>query len=281
MQLPNNVMQIGAVKTAPYIYIEDYVYTYIRQILLEERDNSTRIVFLGKTEYEDGKEFIFVYGALEECPEMQKLQQEYFSRYEPVGCLTVQNMLMELQLSKGRMQLLKNFYIFFEKNESMQSFLIRQSKGPEKHVREFVRKETKVKEPAQSNFFSKLTFALGVIVCVMTVFTLRKNRMNLAENVIAPIETIFSEEITVEEISPETQVYGEVYEEPTETDEPESIVPAWNETETTEYVVQKGDTMAKILNASYGNLEKIQEVCDINQIENPDNLIPGQKILLP
>ena len=283
MQLPNNVMQIGAVKTAPYIYIEDYVYTYIRQILLEERDNATRIVLLGKTEYADEKEYVFIYGAVEECTDMQVLQQEFFGGYEPVGCLTVQNMLMELQLSKGRMLLLKNFYIFFEKNESMQSFLIRQSKGPEKQVKEFAHKEIPEKESVQSNIFSKLTFALGVVVCIMTIFTIRKNRMNLAENVVAPVETILAEEISVGEIEvmPETEIYVEQQEEQMDSDVSENVVPAWSETAVVEYVVQEGDTMAKILNANYGNPDKLQEVCEVNGIKNPDKLIPGQKILLP
>ena len=281
MELPKNVMQIGVVKTTPYIYIEDYVYTYIRQILLEERERSTKIVLMGKTKYEDGAEYIFIYGAMEECRDMQKLQQEYFDRYEPVGCLTVQNMLMELQLTKERRLLLKNFYIFFDKNESMQSFLIRQSKGPEKQVKEFVSKEPVEKDTMQGNMFSKLTFVLGVIVCIMTVFTIRKNRMNLAVEAIAPIETVFADEIMVEEIPSEIQMEEETSVAVTESMVSENIVPAWKDAEVEEYVVQEGDTMAKILNTNYGTKDKLQEVCELNGIDNPDKLIPGQKILLP
>jgi nucleoid-associated protein YgaU len=49
----------------------------------------------------------------------------------------------------------------------------------------------------------------------------------------------------------------------------------------TSYIIQKGDTLAKICLRYYGNLSNIDKICEMNQIENKDNIQYGQKIILP
>ncbi len=49
----------------------------------------------------------------------------------------------------------------------------------------------------------------------------------------------------------------------------------------TTYVIEKGDTLAKICMQFYGNLSNIDKICEMNGIENKDNILYGQKILLP
>ncbi|MBQ8527422.1 MAG: LysM peptidoglycan-binding domain-containing protein [Lachnospiraceae bacterium] len=51
--------------------------------------------------------------------------------------------------------------------------------------------------------------------------------------------------------------------------------------EKTTYVIQKGDTLAKICLKYYGNLSNIDIICEWNGIEDKDNIFYGQKILLP
>lgn len=47
------------------------------------------------------------------------------------------------------------------------------------------------------------------------------------------------------------------------------------------YEVCKGDTLYGICVKYYGNLSKVSEICELNQIENMDNILYGEKILLP
>lgn len=47
------------------------------------------------------------------------------------------------------------------------------------------------------------------------------------------------------------------------------------------YEVCKGDTLYGICVRYYGNLSKVSEICALNQIENMDNILYGEKILLP
>jgi len=49
----------------------------------------------------------------------------------------------------------------------------------------------------------------------------------------------------------------------------------------TTYVICKGDTLIGISLKHYGNMEKVKEICKLNNIDNPDNIQIGQKILLP
>ena len=49
----------------------------------------------------------------------------------------------------------------------------------------------------------------------------------------------------------------------------------------TTYIIQKGDTLAKICMRYYGNLSNIDLICEMNGIENKDNILYGQKIILP
>lgn len=47
------------------------------------------------------------------------------------------------------------------------------------------------------------------------------------------------------------------------------------------YVIQKGDTLLGISERQYGSRNRVQEICTLNQIDNPDNIKIGQKIFLP
>lgn len=47
------------------------------------------------------------------------------------------------------------------------------------------------------------------------------------------------------------------------------------------YTVKNGDTLANICKMYYGNLQKLEEICSINDIKDENKILPGQKIYLP
>ena len=47
------------------------------------------------------------------------------------------------------------------------------------------------------------------------------------------------------------------------------------------YEVEKGDTLYTICREIYGDTAKVREICDLNQIADPDDIRYGQKIVLP
>lgn len=83
-------------------------------------------------------------------------------------------------------------------------------------------------------------------------------------------EEIQSEELEQEEVQPEEA------EEPQESQETSVQAPVYEE-----YVVQAGDTLAKISRDFYGTNEKISDICNLNGIMDGDYIQAGEIILLP
>lgn len=63
-------------------------------------------------------------------------------------------------------------------------------------------------------------------------------------------------------------------------DETENTAPAEGPAMTA-YVIRQGDTLTSICIRNYGSDARLQEICSINEITNPDDIKVGQKILLP
>lgn len=67
--------------------------------------------------------------------------------------------------------------------------------------------------------------------------------------------------------------------EPTPTPTPEpTATPA---PEPVSYTIQRGDTLIGICMSRYGSDQRVAEICQLNNISNPDDIKVGQKILLP
>lgn len=78
-----------------------------------------------------------------------------------------------------------------------------------------------------------------------------------------PAETVQAEPVPAETVQPEPKVELEVMAEPVS------------------YIIKEGDTLISISVRQYGSDGKVQEICSLNQIDNPDDIRVGQKILLP
>lgn len=48
-----------------------------------------------------------------------------------------------------------------------------------------------------------------------------------------------------------------------------------------EYTVREGDTLATVCRMYYGNLDMLEEICTLNDITDPNTILPGQKLVLP
>lgn len=59
------------------------------------------------------------------------------------------------------------------------------------------------------------------------------------------------------------------------------MVPTQNEVSYETYIIKKGDTLLEISLQKYGSVRYVEEICELNNISNPDNIQMGQKILLP
>jgi len=119
----------------------------------------------------------------------------------------------------------------------------------------------------------------------------------LDENTTAQMEAQVQEEVNVPEEMPAQQEQSETEEVIAQVEQPqqeEVAAPedpvqdaALQETEAQpntkpeSYTIRQGDTLIGISIQNYGNDAYVSEICEINQIQNPDDIKVGQKILLP
>jgi nucleoid-associated protein YgaU len=62
---------------------------------------------------------------------------------------------------------------------------------------------------------------------------------------------------------------------------PENTVPTTNLNVPESYVVQTGDTLARICYKFYNNSNLMRQIMSLNDISDPDKIYVGQKLLLP
>ena len=68
---------------------------------------------------------------------------------------------------------------------------------------------------------------------------------------------------------------------PTPETPPVESTPPVQEAQPTSYTIKEGDTLIGISVRNYGNDARVADICALNQIRNPDDIMVGQKILLP
>ncbi len=85
-------------------------------------------------------------------------------------------------------------------------------------------------------------------------------------------------ETVKKETAPETENEQEESEEMVQTEETKEASARPSQAV---YIVKNGDTLADICQRYYGNLEKVEEICELNHIEDQNEIWVGEKILLP
>ncbi len=134
MQLPDIVKQIGKADEKERVYIEDYVYAYLHGLKSETGSVGkaaggqgafpVRAALFGHAFRKEGRKFYLIYGAssvieeLENGKNEEQIRKEYFGEYELIGYV---NIYGGGQKMPGRKE---GYYIFYEKNEPMQNYLL-------------------------------------------------------------------------------------------------------------------------------------------------------------
>ena len=141
---------------------------------------------------------------------------------------------------------------------------------------ETVVEQTGVEVPVQEEPVDMVNQQAGVAEVLQNVQAEDSVEEALSESEPEVIQEEVSEAVA-EEV--QTDVPDTVAED-VQTEVSEEDVQAMAPQETT-YVIQKGDTLAQICMRFYGNLSNMDKICEINGIKDKDNILYGQKILLP
>lgn len=343
MQIPKNIIQIGTADSDHKLYVEDYVHIFLKQNGKETAD----FYLYGRIERETDKTCYFIYGAAKQDAECNIVERRYFADLTRIGEATGDGEELWIFMEDGYSVTLENYFVFYEQNDGMQSYLIalHQNRPGEKDVASrLVRNEKnkniqqempgsvtrtprneKEEKPAERNIAEKIggkqfrtaIAAALLLLCVLGIRTMdqyadlkeignfftdsdeteesfgesekieaeeygERGFFVEEEQIPKPLlaETAESETLETqiedsEEISTETEEIAEVISDAVITVEEPMVI-----TENS-YIVKKGDNLAAICRAKYGNTDRIHEVIDVNHLDNPNHLYPGQKIILP
>ena len=107
-----------------------------------------------------------------------------------------------------------------------------------------------------------------------TVTIVEKEELQPIEEMIIPEEVVYIGETEKTEIE-------KIETEQVETGTSEEVETVRFPEEYVTYEVAKGDTLYGICVRFYGNLHRAKEICELNHIEDMNNILYGQKILLP
>ena len=192
------------------------------------------------------------------------------------------------------------YYIYYEKNEPMQGYMIEKNKEKScevlgekpdvamasfrKILKEKQERSMKRKKRAIS-YGTQVAILLVVFVGAVTIQN-RTGGSTLSEPVLQPVsatEVVVEElpgEVTeqIVEIEPELQIEL-ITEEVEELPVTEEVIE--KESTYVRYIVQEGDTLAKISRDHYGSDEMVSQICTLNEITNGDYIQAGEIILLP
>lgn len=118
LQVPKNVMQIGEINPHTKIYMEDYVHTF-----LERRKKAETYLAFGKKEETDDVSYYMIYG-VEKKTDWDRGSFPYFKKYERIGTIEGVSGSWVLKPVRGSGIRLSGYFIFYEQNEDMQSYMI-------------------------------------------------------------------------------------------------------------------------------------------------------------
>ena len=332
------------------LYVEDYVMSYLKNYRTTE---GNIIFFYGERKPREKKYYIYGAG--------RQKQISYFEKYEfldEIICRYVMDMpVFSIRENPGTYEL-KGYYIFYQSNDAMQSYMVEQRKNVESKEKEenknarpitaISRRDNKGlnegDNPARARFREKnqeksgnglMTAQLSAIFIIIAaiainstnsytklkelgqsaveVFFVLENQEAAEDNEGAdkvdetPKETVlrltdldekFEEENNTAKLeedndvdksetdaqkseSTETVDESNDVKEASASNEVLSSDQAFSRNITEYYRIEKGDTLYTISIKIYGDSSKVAEICELNQITNPDHIEYGQRILLP
>jgi hypothetical protein len=322
-QIPINTRTIGTPQGIYLLYIEDYVHTFIQKNI-NNNQNAIKIALYGKSIEANGTVSLVISGATLSKGNVagdKDIGDSYFGTCTYLGTATStkdedNNLHFEIY-SCGIINVIDDYYIYYDQNEEMQNYLISwNTKFGEPNKARVARSEDVArygkilqaynKEEAKVSFMWNMmnVLCLGFAVCFMAYGIITINNYSKMQSIQSNIDYCMkmldqhlvydetdnntdyeqsTENENLEEISKEdgTVINAEIDAQITmekEADEP--IQETIGNDAPWYYVVQKGDTLRTICYEIYGDYDYVEKVCLWNDIENPNNILCGQKLLL-
>lgn len=140
MELPKNITQIGETNQYCKIYVEDYVFSYMKQLNQFAQDKNIGVALYGSRKEEAGVSYLFLFGACKlnflqresrhlsqaVLQETEKLRRKHFPDYDFLGYRLLNGEMIEgfHIYEQGTCRYIEGYARFYEKNDSMLAFML-------------------------------------------------------------------------------------------------------------------------------------------------------------
>lgn len=140
MELPKNITQIGETNQYCKIYVEDYVFSYMKQLNQFAQDKNIGVALYGSRTEEAGVSYLFLFGACKlnflqresrhlsqaVLQEAEKQRRKHFPGYDFLGYRMLNGEMIEgfHVYEQGTCRYIEGYARFYEKNDSMLAFML-------------------------------------------------------------------------------------------------------------------------------------------------------------
>ena len=256
-------------------------------------------------------------GILQLESEMRRVHEKYFNYFGTV--LILKNPEDEQYFTYKYKELMRmnGHYIYYEKNAAMQNYMILERKKigvtpsedvedkAAKEFRNIVKERIIIQEEKRHTRYMRAVSALLIIAVLGIGVTTVNNygKMQALQSALDGMKdsAVEKEESTEKEV---VETSGEVAEEVPKTDaevtgapeeaeetaegatepvneEAQMITSTMQEMSEDVYIVEAGDTLAKISKKVYGDISHVDAICRMNGLSDGNLIFIGQKLLLP
>ena len=224
--------------------------------------------------------------------DLRKIQDQFFKKENSILILKSSDRKEE-KIFAGEKEL-KGHYIYYEKNPSMQNYMVASRKKTGEKSSEFVMDQAtkSFRDVVQNKMATQndkingrwsYIAATFLILVVMVIGVTTINNYDRMRAVQSSLESI-SHSIQSEEVQAKENEEGKEEEPAKETSAgsiEEQNMEDTHKYDNNMYIVEKGDTLVKISKKAYGDAKHVDEISEMNGLKNGDLIYVGQKLLLP
>ena len=254
-------------------------------------------------------------GILQLESELRRVHEQYFDHFGTI--LILKNAEDEQYFAYKYKELMQmnGHYIYYEKNAAMQNYMILERKKigvtpsedvedkAAKEFRNIVKERIIIQEEKKHTRYMRAVSTL-LIIAVLGIGVTTINNYGKTQALQSALDGMNNSVVGKQEEKTENEALetsGEVAEEVPETEkealgetteevtdpaepvneEPQMITSTMQEMSEEVYIVEAGDTLAKISKKVYGDISHVDAICRMNGLSDGNLIFIGQKLLLP
>ena len=194
--MENELRKVGNPKGANIMYVEDYVYSFMKEIMQEKK---VEVILLGKEKIEHQKHYYYVSGMV-----LDGDGRKYFEKAKYLGTARViraqdGHPFLQLDEKKSENIRFEDYYIFFEENEEMKNYMLSFPKKESKEEKREKKQNVEAGLPQiKSVVKSESVFKYVITICIMAYVIISMNHYCklewLGEQMIYIIYTLSSQD---------------------------------------------------------------------------------------